>query len=115
MAQGFTRQEYSVKSAKWAQDEEFITLLHSLPSWTNMYTHDKPHKSEMTQRYDYQMYADETLKFMKYLVDEDITSSQVVLDPSDLRRIAHVHESTVSSAALSRATYKTQSSPVHTI
>lgn len=85
-----------MKSAEWAQDEEFTTLLRSLPSWANMYSEDKPHKSEMTQRYEHQMYAEETLKFMENLVDKDIASSHLVLEPSDLRRIAHVHESVVS-------------------
>lgn len=42
------------------------------------------------------MYAEETLKFMENLVDKDIASSHLVLEPSDLRRIAHVHESVVS-------------------
>ena len=96
VVQGFARQEFTVKSAQWAQDEGFVLLLRSLPSWTSMYSQDKPHGTEMAQRDDFQMYAEEAQKFMKCLVDEDITSSQVVLDQSDLRRIAHVHESVVS-------------------
>lgn len=98
VVQGFTRQEYSAKSVTWAQDEEFTTLIHSLPSWANMYSQDRPHRTKMAQR-DVHLYAEEAQKFMEHFVDDDITSSQVVVDPSDLRRIAQVHESVVSRDA----------------
>ena len=84
-----------MKSATWAQGEEFNTLIHSLPSWANMYSQDRPHRTKMAQR-DECLYAEEAQKLMEHFADEDITSSQVVLDPSDLRRIAQVHESVVS-------------------
>ena len=84
-----------MKSATWAQGEEFATLIHSLPSWANMYSQDRPHRTKSAQRDEY-VYAEEAQKFMEHFADEDITSSQVVLDPSDLRRIAQVHESVVS-------------------
>ena len=58
-----------------------------------MYSQDRPHRTKMAQRDEY---AEEAQKFMAHFADEDITSSQVVLDPSDLRRIAQVHESVVS-------------------
>ncbi len=83
-----------MKSAAWAQDEEFTSLIHSLPSWANMYSQDRPHRTKMAQR-DVYLYAEEAQKFMEHFADEDVTSSQVVLDPSDLRRIAQVHESVV--------------------
>ena len=96
VVQGFTRQEYAVKSAQWAQKEDVTTLLRSLPSWTNMYSQDRPVGTEVPLKEDYQLYAEEAQMFMSYLVDEEIKSSEVVLDVSDLRRIAHVHESVVS-------------------